>query len=429
MPRATNLSEAYDVLDPQPIDFTTQADFYVEPPPREHDDGEIAPNPMTRIRKALHTTGAAKMFLAGHVGAGKSTQLRRLAADPLIAQRFSVVMVRLDITDVPFLDPWQLLFHMAIALYEHGKRLDLLKDEKRLRAHVERLDAALYGGTGLSAKEGTVELTIDLFLVKLREELRVSENKRRAFREFGETNRSVLVDMLRDLSVEIETALLPKTLLVVIDDLDKVRDAERQDDLFHKGVGALLAPRFRVIYTLPAAVSFDPSRRELVNAVEHLYPERVLDKAPDGFDPMHVFLDGTFPFFQDVVHKRLSPELIDDDAIRLATAFSGGVVRDFFSLLKEASGIAEMNGATRIEAKAVRSAVREERLRMTRGMTAEDYDALLTVHRTHKRRREDAMQRLMDIGLLLECYNDDAWYEAHPILWDSLKRHARDDAR
>ncbi|MFO0587175.1 MAG: hypothetical protein U0441_06545 [Polyangiaceae bacterium] len=428
MPRATNLNDAYDVLDPQPIDFTTQADFYVEPPPREHDDGERAPNPMTRIRKALQTTSAAKMFLAGHVGAGKSTQLRRLAADPSIEQRFSVVMVRLDMTDLPFLDPLQLLFHMAIGLYEHGKRLGLFKDDKPWRKHLERLDAALYGGTGLSATEGTVGLEIDLFLVKVREELRVSENRRREFRTFGETNRTVLIDLLRELSVEIETALLPKTLLVIIDDLDKVRDAERQDDLFHKGVGTLFAPRFRVIYTLPVAVAFDPSRRELINAVEHLYPERVLEKSPDGFDPLHAFRDDALPFFRDAVHKRVEPDLVEEEAIRLATAFSGGVVRYVFFLLKEASAIAEMRGATKIDAKAVRSAVREERLRLTRGLTREDYDALLAAHQTHDRKDDARYQWLQDIGVLLECYNDDAWYEAHPILWDSLKRRAHDAA-
>jgi hypothetical protein len=434
MARATTLTEAYDVLDPQPIDFKTQADFYVEPPPREHDDGTFTPHPMARIRRALRTTTPAKVFLAGHVGAGKSTQLRHFAADPEIEAMFSVVLVRLETTELPFLDAAQLLFHMSRELYEHGKALGAFGvdgAEKPWRRHLEALNAALYGKTGPSAAEGTIGIEVDLFLVKLREDLRVSETRRKQFREFGETHRTVLLDLLRDLSVAVETALLhgkgAKTLLMIIDDLDKVRAPERQKDLFQTDLGALFAPRFRVIYTLPAAVSFDPSRRELLQAVEHLYPERVLDKAPNGFDPMRAFLDSALPFFRDALHKRVEPSLVEEEAIKLATAYSGGVARDYFRLLKEASAIAEQLGQTKIDVPSARAAIREERLRWTRSLDHDDYTALLKVHRTHDRRDDDRHRRLLDLGLLLECYNDDTWYEAHPLLWGSLERRAHDD--
>lgn len=431
MPPATLLTDAYDVLDPQPIDFATQADFYVEPPPRLHDDLTPSPNPMDRIRRALRTTWPAKVFLAGHVGAGKSTQLRRLASDPEIQQRFSVAMVRLETVELPFLDAAQLLFHMVRELYEHGRSLGALGDEAALRKHVAAMNEHLFGEQGLSPEGGTTSIELNLWLLKLRQDLKVSEKARKRFRDFGETHRTLLQDLLRDLSSTIELALQntgrPSTLLMVIDDLDKVRAPEQQKDLFQTNLGALLAPRFRVIYTLPAAVSFDPSRRELHHAVEHLYPERVLDKARETYDPMKVFLDDAAPFFRDVLHRRVDAALFDDEAVRLAVAFSGGVVRDYFRLLKEATAIAEQLGQSRVDATALKSAVREERLRWTRTLDHEDYLALISVHHTHDRRDDERHRRLLDLGLLLECYNDDTWYEAHPLLWASLERRARDD--
>lgn len=432
MPRATTLNEVYDVLDPQPIDFKTQADLYVEPPPRGHDDGTVTPSPMARIRRALRTTAPAKVFLAGHVGAGKSTQLRRFAVEPSTQALFSVVLVRLETTELPFLDVAQLLFHMARGLYEHGRSLSMLGGDQPWRKHLEALDKALYGADGLTVTEGTTAIEVDLLVVKLRQDLRASQGRRQKLREFGESQRSVLIRLLDELSVAIEKALheagKPSTLLMVLDDLDKVRAPEQQKDLFQTNLGALFEPRFRVVYTLPAAVSFDPTRRELLQAVEHLYPERVLAKAPASFEPEQAFLDSALPFFKEALEKRVDPSLVDEAAVRLATAYSGGVVRDYFRLLKEASAIAEQLGQTRLDAAAVRGAIREERLRWTRSLTHDDYKALLTVHRTHDRGEDEQYRRLLDLGLLLECYNDDTWYEAHPLLWGSLERRARDDA-
>lgn len=431
MPPATTLTDAYDVLDPQPIDFATQADFYVEPPPRVHDDQTPSPNPMDRIRRALRTTWPAKVFLAGHVGAGKSTQLRRLASDPEIRGRFSVALVRLETVELPFLDTPQLLFHMVRELYEHGKAIGALQDEAALHKHVVAMNRHLFGEQGLTSEGGTTSIEVNLWLLKLRQDLKVSENARQRFRDFGETHRTLLQDLLRDLSSSIELSLQnagkPSTLLMVIDDLDKVRTPEQQKDLFRTNLGALLAPRFRVIYTLPAAVSFDPARRELHHAVEHLYPERVLDKARDTFNPMSVFLDEAVPFFREILHRRAEPRLFDSEAVQLAVAYSGGVVRDYFRLLKEATAIAEQLGQGHVDAATLKSAIREERLRWTRTLDHEDYRALISVHRTHDRRDDDRHHRLLDLGLLLECYNDDTWYEAHPLLWASLERRARDD--
>lgn len=431
MAKANTLTDAYDVLDPQPIDFETQRDYYEEPPPRIHDDMTPSPNPMARIRRMLQTSRPAKVFVAGHVGAGKSTQLRKLASDSDVQKHFSVILVRLETVELPFLDSAQLLFHMARELYEHGKKLGALGDETSSRKHVEAMDKHLFGEKGLVPESGTTSFEINLWLVKLRQDLKVSEKARSRFRDFGETHRTLLQDFLRDLSTSIELSLhtsgKPSALLMVIDDLDKVRAIDQQRDLFQVNLGALLTLPFRVIYTLPAAVSFDPTRRELHYAVEHIYPERVLDKPRGSFQPMNRLLEESLSFFQNILWRRVEKSLFDSEAIRFAVAYSGGVARDYFRLLKEAAAIAEQLGYSQVDVASMKSAIREERLRWTRALDHEDYQALILTHRTHDRRDDERHRRLMDLGLLLECYNDDTWYEAHPLLWASLERRQNDD--
>ncbi|MBK8258128.1 MAG: hypothetical protein IPK82_36365 [Polyangiaceae bacterium] len=428
MAPVTNLFDAYDVLDPQPIDFATQAHYYVEPPPKVHDYQTRSPGPIDKIKRALRTTIPTKVFLAGHVGAGKSTQLRKLVTEPFITEKFFVVSIQLETSELPFLDTPQLLFHIARELYERAKSLQINDLDKTVKKYLTVIDRQLFGPDGLSVEAGTTSLEINAWFIKLRQDLKGSERARRQLRDFGETQRTVLQDLLSDLTVRIEMELLqankPSSLLVVIDDLDKIRSEEQQKELFQVNLGALLSHRFRAIVTLPTAVSFDPSRRELLQTVEHLYPERVLQKAGQSFDPMKAFVDDSLGFFQDLLYKRVDRSLFVDDAVKWAVAYSGGVVRDYFRLLKEAAAIAEQLGQPTVDVAAMKSAIREQRLNWTRTLDHEDYLALLTVHQTHDRADSDRHRRLLDLGLILECYNDETWYEAHPILWASLEKRS-----
>lgn len=349
MALAQNLDEARKLLDPRPLDFNRDESaqgakaasnpaFYCEPPALKKNNRNL-PSPVENIRQRLLTGGQeTKLFLCGHVGSGKSTELNRLAMDKEILSELSVVMLRFEEQEWAALDSSQVLFRIAGEIHKRFKAI-LKKDEDgELQKALKELNDRLFQATGLKATEGSVGLEFDLLVVKLRQELKLSEKARRVFRDFGETQQTMLQDVLQKMVDAVENALAatddPPRLLVLVDDMDKVRGAEQQKEMFDKNLAALMTPPLRIVYTLPTGVYFGESLADVRRNVEHLYPVRVLNKAPGTFDPQRAYNGDRIGFFEALVDHRVEEGLIAREAIRLAALYSGGVLRDFFHLLR-----------------------------------------------------------------------------------------------
>jgi hypothetical protein len=433
MPRAATLDDTLDVLDILPLEFSgngkrdVESDprFYVEPPPCEDGGDMRGVGPAERFRDLLLSDQhRAKLFLSGHIGNGKSTQINKLAADETLRNAFSVVLMRIEEGHQGFLDASQLLFLLAGAIFDFGLQEKLLAEDAKWKGMLRDLDARLFGEQGMVTREGALSAELNLFFVKVREDLKFVEHRRRQFRAFGETQQTLLLDLVKALTLDVETHLVAQgkhnSLLLLVDDLDKVRGPEQQKDIFNTNVDLLHALPFRALFTVPTGVVLGPSRAAVRRALEHLYPVRVIDKAPDGFDPERAFIPGSDAFFRTVLDQRVEPALFDDDSVRLAAIYSGGVLREFFHLLQSAVLIAGHNNLTSVDARAVRAAVRDERRRETMGLLSSDYKALREIHRTHEI-DEDSQRRYLDEARVLECYNDKTWYEANPLLWKVLQ--------
>lgn len=431
---AKTLDEALEALELEPLDFSGKAgvrpasdpSYYEAPPPRDDDeDGLAGPGPTERIRdQLLQKRQHEKVFLSGHVGSGKSTELNKLMADPALSGAFAVVPLRIEAGLVPFLDAPQLLFLIAGALFDFGAREGLLTGLGKWRSILTDVETRLLGQAGVTAKEGALSVEMNFLFVKIREDLKLSEHRRKQLRELGETQQTLLLDLIDHIALDIESSLVQKqhyrTLLLLVDDLDKVREPEQQKNIFNVNLGLLFAPKLRAVYTVPSGVVFGPNRAEVRRSLEHLYPIRVLDKAPSSFDPERAFIPGSDKFFRRAVDKRVIPSLIEDGAVRLAVIYSGGVLREFFRLLRSALGIARRNGLDVVDERALRATVRDERRRDTIGLYATDYQALRAIHTTHEM-ASDAERRYLDEARVLECYNDKTWYEVNPLLWKVIQ--------
>jgi hypothetical protein len=431
--RAKNLEEAQRLLSPQPLEFQTDAGpasetsdptFYTELPQLHHGALRL-PGPLERVRdRLLSGRTGTKVFLSGHVGSGKSTELNRMACSRDVVGTFSVVRLRFEEQEQAFLDSSQVLFRIANSLFDFAQSKGLLAGVERLKKHLQRVNQQVYGETGIQAGEGTVGLEINALFLKLKQDLKLSEKRRKAFREFAETEQSVLQDLLSSLADDIQNALarrqLPAKILLVVDDLDKVRGSEAQHDIFATNLNALLAPPFSIVYTLPTAVTFGESRADLRQSWEHLYPIGILKKVTT-YDPDNAFEALHFPFFRNVIDRRVEPGLITDDALRSAAVHSGGVLRELFHLLAEGIRVARYNGLPTLDAVTMLEANRNVRLKESAGLYDADFEVLEHVHQTHTLPSE-AARPYLDQSRVLECYNDAVWFEANPILWPLLEK-------
>ncbi|HSO00642.1 MAG TPA: hypothetical protein VLS89_20260, partial [Candidatus Nanopelagicales bacterium] len=310
--RARTLDEALDVLDVVPLDFSGKPSspasdpaFYTELPPPDHEDLPGA-GLAERLRMSLlGRMGPARLFLSGHVGSGKSTQINRLAEDEKINEAFTVIVLRVEPHLAPFLDGAQILFLMAGALFDRGKQLGLLKEGARWEKSLRALDARLNGDSGIIPREGKTIAEFSLLFAKVSQELQFSVHRRRQFRELGETQETLFIDILNAITLDITASLSERgsarSPLLLIDDLDKVRGPEQQTDIYETNLGALLRVPFSVLYTVPTGVALGSNRPELRRTIEHLYPLRVLDKAPLSFDAERAFIPGSDAYFRDVL--------------------------------------------------------------------------------------------------------------------------------
>lgn len=436
--RAQNLDEARKILDPRPLaspldeaakgtSAPNDPDFYIAPPALKKGNHSL-PSPVENIRQRLLTgSHDTKMFLCGHVGSGKSTELNRLAADPEILSEFSVVRLSFEEQEWATLDSSQVLFRIAGEIYRTFKKLLQKKDDAELNQALRELNDRMFQKTGLHGTEGSVALEFDLLVFKVKQDLKLSEKARRVFRDFGETQQSLLQDVLRRMVDVVENALSetedPPKLLVLADDMDKVRGAEQQKEMFETNLAALTTPPLRIVFTLPTGVYFGESRADVRRNVEHLYPVRVLNKAPGIYDPEKAYNGDRFGFFEELVNHRVTEDLIAREAIRLSALYSGGVLRDFFHLLREGIRLARYNKLEVLDEELMRYAVEDARLRDSAGLYAPDYEALAHVHQHNDLRNQDD-RRYLDTSRVLECYNGSVWFETSPLLWPLLGERA-----
>lgn len=439
MVRAKTLEEAERYFDPRPLDFSeenpkgakiaTNRAFYT-PPPEQTEEGRKLPGPIEQIRRRLLSgTSDTKLFLSGHVGSGKSTELSRLAVNRTIREQFSVAMLRFEGQESATLDSAQIRFRIAALIYEQYQ--DKLQQKDQWEKVFVDLSERIFTETGIKAKEGSVGVELNVLLLKIRQELKFSEKARISFRAIGETQQSILQDLIAGLVDDAEEALAeedpPLQLLVIVDDLDKVRGPEQQKEIFDTNLSTLLALPLRILYTLPTGVSFGENRADVRANVEHLYPVRVLRKAPDTYDPEQAYLDERIGFFHALVEHRVEPQLIEPEAIRLAVIHSGGVLRDFFRLLREGIRLATYNSLDVLDVVAMRHALKEVRLKESMGLYGPDKDALALVHKTNELSSVDD-RRFLDLSRVIESYNGQPWFDANPLLWPMLEEHSKKNA-
>jgi hypothetical protein len=150
-----------------------------------------------------------------------------------------------------------------------------------------------------------------------------------------------------------------------------------------------------------------------------LYPIRILSKAPGAFKPEEAYLPDNIGFFQNLVHSRVKPGLIEAEALKLGAIYSGGVLREFFHLLREAILVAQYNSLEVVDRRTMAAAIADARLRESPGLYGPDFEALAYVHRTSDLRKSED-RRYLDEGRVIECYNGKVWFEVNPLLWSML---------
>lgn len=373
-------------------------------------------NPAARLEDELLSPfrQPPKYFFSGHRGCGKSTELRRIAANPEILRKYYPIHFTIrDEADINNLDFKDLLLAMGGRMYRSykergGKLPDQLERELdgwrgKVMEEVIRVDR-------LAGFE--VQGSLDAFFATAGLKMKLEPATRHVLRQVIERDVTGLVQAINDIAAAI-WAREKRAPLVLIDDVDKP-DLERAKEIFHGHRETMLQPNCAIVYTVSSPLFYNPAFEAIRDRAVFLpnvklHAQGTQRKDRDGYATMREF-----------VHRRLNPELITPRALDEAIRVSGGVFREMARVMRSAVQRARKNG--RIEVTHVHAVEEEIRGEYRRLLTAEQRTLLKAVHAHNRLDQPDKIAPLLQILAVLEYANGGkTWCDVHPALVDLLE--------
>jgi hypothetical protein len=346
-----------------------------------------------------------KALLAGQRGAGKTTELLRMAHDlrPTVLTLYTDVEMPAERAGIPDI----------LAVIGGGMCRRLLEGKVPVSEAVTRSFSSWYKealklpGDDKGGLAGLAEQ-----FTKLSEKLRRREGRPELAAAL-DSRREELVQRLNELAQEAR-ARSGKEVLLIVDGLERLGKGAAVPFLLESG---LLEFQFKCVCTVPFPVLHSPEFRSLRQAFDMI---SVMPLSEVGQAALSLKSGGVLDL-RDMLERRTGRELIDAAALDMLLLNSGGNPGDLFRFTGNCCLRASMKGRTRIDAGVVDSVLEDHRLEMKRFLTAEEWQRLGQVFRDRNIAHDELLNSLLDSGAVLEYPGRRDLYIVHPALLPVLK--------
>lgn len=404
------------------------------------------------VRSLERPFGAKKFLITGSVGAGKTTELHRIAEQRVEHQLVVLFDVYAhfeqtvkDPHAINNLESWELLFLVGLAVYaaaasELGHKWDpkvsaALQDAFKtlqdpndpIKIDVSKLASTMLvliggvsgavGGPALGVAAGAAALKA---LDNVTQAVRWTVPMGRQSQEPRSDQDGRVVAMLHAVNLIIgEVQRDYRQVLVLLDGLDRITDRSNIEALFVRSnlLAELVCPMVAI-----APISVRRGHMDVVRGFEakDLVNVPVVSRAK----PEYPYLGDGVAFFHELMQLRMN-KLGLSEAQPFSTAqidrlawCSGGRARDFVKLVR---GVAERAWDAKVDRatdEIVEQAVDEARRNKESGLDADDIALLEVVLRDERRALPGgpAAIRLLDTQRLVPYPNESTWYFPHPLL-------------
>jgi hypothetical protein len=382
----------------------------------------------TRLARKFGWDPASNVFFApyekhilffGHIGIGKTTELRRYAVLLNASRRFYVVEVdvlaKLDRNNLQYTE---VLMAMAETLLErlHGDGFDLgaeaLEPLQRwfgnvveTQATTKELSAELKtvaeGGGGIP---GLIKL-LATFTAAFKTGSSQKSEWRREIRNDFTTLAQAFNTLIRRAEAHLVREARAERLLFLIDGTDKMRGEDTQQ-FFVQDAEQLLAIATLVIYTAPLHLKYDGRLGGKLDADIVLPMMKLYERDGGRFE-------AGWRTMRRLLLLRAHRCLFTSDAeVDRLVEFSGGHPRELLRLLKLCCELAE----DRIEASVVQTAIEKLAADYRYFLKPADYVLLKTIDRNPADGGNDEQAQQLLHRLALLQYNDGTWRRSHPVV-------------
>ncbi|MCX6271072.1 MAG: hypothetical protein NTU44_07620 [Bacteroidetes bacterium] len=379
----------------------------------------------------------------GYKGCGKSTELQKLQSeiqDEFLVVNFSVEdeldPVHLQYIEV-FIVTMERLFSAAqekniplsaeflrnIKNWEQTTEIQTIKDKYNLSVEAE-VGADVSIGIPYFHK----------FFAKFKASAKSSQSLKETLKQVVEPRLSDLIGLCNALLTEIRNNLNDiglKDLLLIIEDIDKA-PLDRAKDLFINYVGQLTQLRCNIIFTFPLALRFTP----VFKTIEPYFSDHIELPMIEVRDRFGNKKEDGMKVMRAIAGARMDIKLLEDPAILDDMIIkTGGCLRDYFNLIKEAAENAmDENRATINRTdydKAYKTLKREYKASIADyqpegrkdKVTVQDfYNELAKIASNVDKTLPDETDIAMILrqNLMVLGYNGEGWCDVHPVVRDIL---------
>ncbi|MCP4146980.1 MAG: hypothetical protein GY757_04440 [bacterium] len=433
MKTATNIDELANNLIPEHFLKADEKAFYVP----------IYQDILTILRDIVikDQVESQTFFVAGQAGTGKTTALNFFVTEPM-KKEFHIKYINmrdfLDLSDVDIID---LLLAFAFALVEnteleesyYKKLVDLQKKHKG--EILESIENTSGKNSEIGVKGEVSAGGGFLNFVRLRADffsgMKMDSGYRKTTREVFQLKKPFLSRLVNEIINDyVEKVADGKKLLVIIDDLDKLKEVQQINSVFIENRNYIFNLACKKIISIPTYLTRAP---EIFNYSQYPIRQFVLRLTPNPFDSESDAdkekIESNRVLMKDVVMRRIANDcnLIDDDALEKAVDYSGGIIRQLIRIVYVAAVEVRARKGEKISGDDINDAINLLRNQLAGTITSSNKIRMLnTILKTNIPVSEGAEQfiELLHAVNVLAYENGKPWYEVNPIIKDTVEVYA-----
>lgn len=363
-------------------------------------------------------TQKTHLLFFGHIGSGKTTELRHYAQEFNRSGLYCALEVnvneRLDRNNCQFPD---LLLAMAQSLLEVLHEEGILLGDAQLQPLLDWFkrtvetrigEHALHGEVKTGAESKLSLLGLGKLFASATASFRTGATYRNEVRDeirnsFGQLAEA-FNDFLRVAEQALEAERGVKRILFILDGTDKLRDEDSRR-LFELDIAQMQQIDTLALYTAPLHLAYDGN---VGSRIEHMILPMIKLYAQDGSEQA----SGWEALSQILLRRADRSLFADNQVIRTLVEHSGGHPRELLCLLKYCCEIAD----DRIDSATAEQAIDELAAEYRRFLEPEDYTLLAARDQDKIHGGNDERGKKLLYKLALLEYNHGSWQRSHPVI-------------
>lgn len=434
MEKATKLSQVQNVFLAEPLKTKEEMKkFHVDTSVARYGSDSSSMVDELSIELTDCTDAYIKKLFIGHMGSGKSTELRKLE-ETLQENGFFTVFIEsdkeIDVNDAEYID---ILFLIIEKILHNAKDHNLeISDKLYERLQHYWLSVTDIEETKSDSQEAILEMEastgVNAFVFKLLANikgiLKSTQETRQIVRRRIEPRSSELINQIIDVAKYITKLLeadnsVHSIPVIILDGTDKLPlDAAKK--IFHDNGIKFSDLPIHFIVSFPIALSYapeygviqswfsSPCKLPMIKQRKWI-KETTYDKFPEGPRVM-----------KHIVACRMNLNLFESGVLEHMIEKTGGNIRDLFRCIKKSAVRARIKKEDIIVMEYAEYALNELKSDINGRYESSDIAELTNIYRGDKARTGDpSIIKLLQTGAVME-YNSSRWCDLHPLVEDWL---------